>query len=577
MFQFFKRSELTRILGSFHREFLAVGIFSLVINLLHLAPTLYLIQVLDRVLKSKSLLTLATLTLITLFLFVVAAFAEWVRTRLLVRAGARLDERLSRRVFHASFEQQRHNAKAPAGRAFADLTDLRQFLTGVGIHAFFDAPWVPIYIAVLFVVHPFLGWTGILFVLIQVGMIVLAQRMTAPSSGNLSQAQGRANGYLQGKLRNAEVVESMGMLGNLRNRWQTRHARFLQIHAVNGQRGHTVSAWSKYVKGSLQSLSLAAGAVLVVRGELGPGSMIAANLLLGRALAPIDQVVAGWRSWVSARQAFFRLETLLEDHPEPPDELPRVPPTGDVGLRAVRAWAEQRAEPILKGVDLQLQPGTVTVIQGPSGSGKSTLARVLLGIWPGRIEGEVLLDGLPLKTWDREQIGPLIGYLPQDIELLDGTVAENIARFGEVSSPAVIEAARCVGLHDTLLRLPAGYDTPILAQGGLLSGGQRQRLGLARAVHGWPRLIVLDEPNANLDDVGEAALARAVHTLRERGSTVVMISHRPSALELADQLVVMQEGRVVHAGPRDQVLARLRDNTPPIDPAHALPPGPRPA
>ena len=565
---FFRRSELTHILWSFRREFLAVGVFSLVINLLHLSPTLYMIQVFDRVITSQSFLTLLVLSLITLFLFMVGAFADWVRNRLLVRAGVAFDERLSRRVFHASFEQQRLDARTPSGRAFADLVDLRQFLTGTGVHAFFDAPWIPIYIAVLFVVHPFLGWCAIGFVMLQASMIVLAQRMTAPSASALSQAQGQANTYLQNKLRHAEVVEALGMLDNLQTRWRRLHTRFLQVHAESGQQGHTVGAWSKYVRGSLQSLSLAAGAFLVVQGELGAGAMIASNLLIARALAPLDGLVAGWRGWVSARQAFGRLEKLLLDHPEPSEDLPRVPPQGFVQLKGVQATAPGRPQAILRGVDLRLKPGTVTVIQGPSGSGKSTLARVMLGIWPGETQGEVLLDDLPLASWDREQIGPLIGYLPQDIELLDGTVAENIARFGEISSPAVIEAARCVGLHDTLLRLPAGYDTPILAQGGLLSGGQRQRLGLARAVHGWPRLIVLDEPNANLDDVGEAALARAVRTLRERGSTVVMISHRPGALELADQLVVMHEGRVVHAGPRAQVLARLLEEPPQASPSN---------
>jgi ATP-binding cassette subfamily C exporter for protease/lipase len=320
---------------------------------------------------------------------------------------------------------------------------------------------------------------------------------------------------------------------------------------------HRIQVYSKFLRYCQQSFALAAGALLVIDGQLSPGAMIAANVLTTRALAPIDALVGIWRSFIGARSAFGRLEELLENHPERDPALTRVAPTGALALRDVTATAEGRETPILQGVSLEANPASVTVIVGPSGSGKSTLARVMIGIWP-ESTGEVLLDGRPLASWDRTELGPHLGYLPQDIELFEGSIAENIARFAEVNSELVIAAARCAGLHDMILRMPKGYDTQIGEAGGTLSGGQRQRLGLARAVYGDPAFIVLDEPNANLDDVGEQALGRAIMELKNKGKTVVLITHRPSAIALADRLVVMQEGRVQIQGPRDAVLAELR-------------------
>lgn len=302
---------------------------------------------------------------------------------------------------------------------------------------------------------------------------------------------------------------------------------------------------------------LAVGALLVIDHQMSPGGMIAANVLMGRALAPIDLIVGTWRSFISAANAFGRLEELLTAHPERDPALTRTPPIGQVTLKGVVATAANRNRPILDDIHLHAQASTVTVIMGPSGSGKSTLARVLLGIWPD-VEGEVLLDGIPLNSWNRAEIGPHLGYLPQDIELFDGTIAENIARFAELDSTKVIAATQMAGLHEMILRLPKGYDTPIGEAGSLLSGGQRQRIGLARAVYGSPKLVVLDEPNANLDEAGEAALMKAVQKLKENGVTVFLITHRPSVLPLADQLLLLRAGRVQAHGPRDQVLASLK-------------------
>ena len=567
---FFGRSELAATLYAFRREFLIVGIFSMVANVLMLAPTLYMLQVYDRVLVSRSELTLVVVSLITLFLFAVMAFAEWSRSRLLVRAGVRLDAVLSTRVFNASFEANLSQSDAPAQRAFIDLTEVRQFLTGNGIFAFFDAPWAPIYIAVLFFLHPFLGWVSIGFALVQAALAWFGHRRTIAPSEQASKAALDVNLYLQGKMRNAEVVESMGMLSGLRERWSSRHAEYMDRQGEAQGLTHRITAISKWVRYCQQSLALAAGALLVIEGELTAGGMIAANVLMTRALAPIDQMVNTWRSFIGARSAFLRLETLLRAHPERDPALSRVPPTGQVVVRDVVASAPGRAQPILQGVSLQASPGTVTVVLGPSGSGKSTLARVLMGIWPD-VSGEVLLDGQPLGGWSRAELGPHVGYLPQDVELFDGTIAENIARFAEVESDKVIAAARSAGLHDMILRFPKGYDTPMGEAGSLLSGGQRQRVGLARAIYGDPALIVLDEPNANLDDVGEVALMRAVRELRDKGRTVFLITHRPGAVAVADQLLVLRDGRVLRQGPRDAVLTWLQAQ---VRPAAAAPTAP---
>ena len=554
---FFQRSELTRALWVFRREFLVVGAFSMVANVLMLSPTLYMLQIFDRVMSSRSELTLLAMSLITLFLFGVMAFAEWMRSRVLVRSGVRLDALLGTRVFNASFEANLAPSGVSPARSFGDLIQIRQFLTGNGILAFFDTPWTPIYMAVLFILHPMLGWLALFFAAVQGALAWFGHRHTVAPAEDASKAGSEAASYLQGKLRNAEVLEPMGMVHNLRPHWARRHAQAQQLHGNAQALTHRITAWSKFIRYAQQSLALGAGALLVIDGQLSPGGMIAANVLMSRALAPIDMLVGAWRGFIGARGAFGRLEALLLAHPERDSALSRVAPKGALTLREVVAVAPGRVEPILKGVSLAVPPGTVTVVLGPSGSGKSTLARCMVGIWPG-VSGEVLLDGLPIEGWDRNELGPYLGYLPQDIELFEGSIAENIARFGEVSPEKVIAAARSAGLHEMILRFPKGYDTPIGEAGQLLSGGQRQRIGLARAVYGDPVLVVLDEPNANLDDVGETALVRTVQELKTKGRTVFLITHRPGIVAVADRVLILRNGMVQADGPRDEVLAALR-------------------
>ncbi|HRM82286.1 MAG TPA: type I secretion system permease/ATPase [Acidovorax temperans] len=554
---FFERSELTRALWAFRREFLMVGVFSMVANVLMLSPTLYMLQVFDRVMSSRSELTLLAMSLITLFLFGVMAFAEWMRSRVLVRSGVRLDALLGTRVFNASFDAHLAPSRVSPARSFGDLIQIRQFLTGQGILAFFDTPWTPIYMGVLFILHPMLGFLALFFAAVQGALAWFGHRRTVTPAEDASKASSESAAYLQSKLRNAEVLEPMGMVHNLRPHWARRHAHAQELQGRAQAITHRITAWSKFIRYSQQSLALGAGALLVIDGQLSPGGMIAANVLMSRALAPIDMLVGTWRGFIGARSAFRRLEALLAAHPERDPALSRVAPQGALTLRDVVAVAPGRAEPILKGVSVAVPQGTVTVVLGPSGSGKSTLARCMLGIWPD-VSGEVLLDGLPIAGWDRNELGPYVGYLPQDVELFEGSIAENIARFGEVSPEKVIAAARSAGLHEMILRFPKGYDTPIGEAGHLLSGGQRQRIGLARAMYGDPVLVVLDEPNANLDDVGEAALVRAVQELKVKGCTVFLITHRPGIVAVADRVLVLRNGVVKADGPRDEVLAALR-------------------
>ncbi|MET3915712.1 ATP-binding cassette subfamily C exporter for protease/lipase [Variovorax sp. OAS795] len=560
---FFNRSELTRALWGFRREFLLVGALSCLANLLMLVPTVYMLQIFDRVLSSQSEMTLLAVSAITLLLFVALALSEWLRSRLLVRASLRFDRQLSTRVFNGSFQAYLGQPASAKSRPFSDLNHIRQFFTGPGVFALFDAPWAPIYIAVIFFLHPWLGVVSLAFALVQGALAWFGQRRTVAPAQEVQKAAGDAMSDLQGKLRNIEVLESMGMIANLQRRWNRQHAACM----AEGSRAQDVigrvAAWSKFIRYSQQSLALAAGALLVIDGQLSPGAMIAANVLMGRALAPIDQLVGTWRSFVSCRSAFHRLEKLLAEFPAPGHVPSRAAPTGAIGLHGVCVGVPGRATPILKNISFSVPAGTVVAVLGPSGSGKSTLAKVMVGIWSASA-GAVQLDGAPIGAWDRQALGPHLGYLPQDVELFGGTIAENIARLGEVDSRKVIEAARSAGMHDAILRFPKGYDTPIGDAGGLLSGGQRQRIGLARAIYGDPSLIVLDEPNANLDDAGEAALVRALRELKAKGKTVFLVTHRQAAVAVADRLMVLNDGALAADGPRDVTLAFLRRAQPAV-------------
>ncbi len=542
--------SLTRLLFTFRKEFLWVGAFSCIANLLTLAPSLYMLQVFDRVVISQSEVTLITLTLITALFVAVMAFSEWIRSRLLVRAGVRFDEMLNSRIFHANYQANLEQANSDTTNTFTALTRVRQFGTGNGIIAFFDLPWTPIYLAVLYAMHPLLGWFGAGFTLF-LGLFAFANsKLISKKLERATKAEGATTVYLAGKLRNAEVVDALGMLGNLKRRWLLLYREHANAHWQAQDRASRISATAKFVQYSQQSLILALGAWLAIRGELTVGAMVTCNVLMGNALRPISTLVNTWKEFVQARQAYKDIGELLEKYPERSAGHMTESVQGQITVRQLSAHAPQRQAPILDKIDIQFEAGEVIGIVGPSGAGKSTLARCLIGIWP-HTSGQVLLDGVDIRNWSREELGPHLGYLPQDVELFDGSVAENICRFGQIDSEAIIDAAKRADIHEMILRLPVGYDTPIGQAGRLLSGGQRQRLALARAIYGSPDLVVLDEPNANLDDIGEAALSRAIRDLKAAGKTIFMVLHQRNLLSLADRVVVMSEGRIARFGKLD--------------------------
>ncbi|MGR8920134.1 MAG: type I secretion system permease/ATPase [Gammaproteobacteria bacterium] len=547
---------LRAALGVCRGSFVYAGFFSLFVNLLMLLPAIYMLQVYDRVLTSGSESTLLMLTLIAIFLFLTMGGLDCVRGRILIATGLRLDGLLGPRVFESLFDQTlRSGGRQASTQPLNDLLTLRQFLTGPGLLAFFDAPWLPIYIAVLFLFHPVIGAVAVAAAIILFALTVWNELSTR---GDLEQANEHAvqsTNHTQLNLRNAEAIVAMGMLPRIRERWQQQQESLLQLQARASRRGGLVTAMSKTFRIAVQTLILGLGAYLAIAREITPGTVIAGSILLGRALAPLDQLIAGWRGFVGARGAYGRLGELLDEASagEPPMPLPAL--RGEIRVDELVVVPPGASAPVLKGISVLVEPGSSLAVIGPSAAGKTTLLRAILGLYEPRA-GSVRLDGAEIGQWDRAELGRYVGYLPQDVELLDGTVGENIARFGEVDADKVVEAARAAGVHDMILRLEDGYDTRIA--GNVLSAGQRQRVGLARALYGEVRVLVLDEPNSNLDQEGDAALVRTLNELRQAGRTVVLVTHRSNLLVQVDRILVLNAGEVAMLGERDQVLAQLQ-------------------
>ncbi|GGY55008.1 type I secretion system permease/ATPase [Pseudoduganella albidiflava] len=552
------KNEIERVLAQFKSTFFTVGTFSAISNLLMLVPSIYMLQVYDRVLSSRNEITLLMLTLLMLGAFALVAGLEIVRSFVLIRVGAKFDMTLNKRVYTASFEQNLRRSGGNPSQALMDLTTLRQFLTGNALFAFFDAPWFPIYLIVIFLFDWQLGLFALCGTAILITLAYVNERVTRKPLEEAGTTSIAANNLASNNLRNAEVIESMGMLPSLMDRWFKLHGKFLMLQADASQKAGVIGSITKFFQSSLQSLILGMGALLVLENHITPGMMIAASILVGRALAPVQQVIGVWKSWSSTRSAYTRLLKLLEDNPERPAGMPLPKPAGSVTVEAVTAAPPGSQVAVIKNLSFAIMAGDVVGIIGASGSGKSTLARLLVGVWPAAM-GKVRLDGADIYTWNKGELGPHIGYLPQDVELFGGTVSDNIARFGEVDPAKVVEAAKRAGVHDMILHLPKGYDTVLGEAGAGLSGGQRQRLGLARAMYGDPSLIVLDEPNSNLDDVGEAALVTAINDLRQHGKTIVLVTHRTSVLSVTNKLLLLRDGMAQSFGPTSQVIASLNE------------------
>jgi ATP-binding cassette, subfamily C, bacterial exporter for protease/lipase len=552
----FMDGEIGQALGRFRTAFLSVGFFSLVMNLMLLVPSLYMLQVYDRVLPSRNETTLAMLTVLVLSLYAISGLLDFVRAAAISRIGAQFDESLSSRTFDAAFQSNLIKPHAHVTQAFSDLSQLRQFFGGSSVFAFFDAPWLPVYLAVIFLFDFWLGMFAVAGTLTLIVLALLNEWITAKPLAAANQASLHATQSAAGTLRNAQAVRSMGMLDAMFLRWNRLHTKSVQQQLKAADWANVIASTTRFVRLSLQSLVLGLGALLVLENMITPGMMIAASILVGRALAPVEQVISVWRQWGSTRDAHRRLGSLLRAQPARVESLALPAPTGLVAVENLSVVPPGGSKAAVDSLSFALTPGDVLGVLGPSGSGKSTLARALVGVWAATA-GAVRFDGAELAKWNPHQLGPHVGYLPQSLELFEGTIAENIARFTEADPQKIIAAAAQAGVHELILRLPNGYETQLGDGGTGLSGGQQQRIALARAIYGSPKVLVLDEPNAHLDEAGEQALIQAIQRLRQSGSTVVLITHRSSTLAVANKILVMKEGALQMFGPKEQLIAAL--------------------
>jgi ATP-binding cassette, subfamily C, bacterial EexD len=546
---------LARVISESRRDLALAALFSAAANLLLLTPAIYMMQVYDRVLSSRSEVTLLMLTLILVGLLAAMAVLEAMRGQILVRIGTRFDRRVTGTVFPLLFDPAGPEARAARGQALQQVAQIRQFIAGPGLFGLFDLPWMVIYVVLLFIIHPLLGGIALVAALAILALALASERATR---GRLTEAAGqmtRANAFLDSSLRHAETVGAMGMQREVHRRWQSRQESALRLQAEASDWSALLTGASKYVMLVTQSLLLGAGALLAIEAQISPGLMIAASIVGGKALQPIQIVVGQWNALVLARLAWLRLDGLLRQQPPPPERMSLPRAQGALAALNLSIAPPGAPAPLLEGLQFEIAPRETLGVIGPSGAGKTALARALAGAWPH--QGELRLDGVDLRLLAREEFGPQIGYLPQDVQLFDGTIAENIARLGPVESERVIAAARAARVHDMILGLPEGYDTPIGEAGARLSGGQRQRIGLARALYGEPALLILDEPNANLDDAGEAQLMETLRAQKAAGRSIVLITHRPNALLLTDKVLVLREGQQVFFGGRDEALSRF--------------------
>ncbi|MCA0355928.1 MAG: type I secretion system permease/ATPase [Proteobacteria bacterium] len=547
---------------------IAAMVFSFFINILALVSPLYMLQVYDRVLSSRNVSTLVVLTLICIFLFLIYGALEALRTQVLVRGGLKFDAMARDPIFKSVLDSTL-NKRGSGAQAFRDMDSVREFMTG-GLIAFCDAPWTPVFIIVSWMLHPFFGVLAIIASIITFGLAVMNDRATNNPVTLATMSSIAAQNDASATLRNAEVMKAMGMWGGLQARWRVRRDEQVAWQAAASDAGGAVMSGIKVFRQIVQTLILGGGAYLAIKGEISPGSMIAGSILVGRALAPIEGAIGQWKGFIGARGSWDRLQAMLRADADRTDHMDLPEPRGILSAEAASIIPPGAQAPTMRQASFRLDAGTALAIVGPSAAGKSSLLRGIVGVWPCAA-GVIRLDGYDLRQWDPEKLGRHIGYLPQDIELFSGTVAQNIARFGEFEANDVIEAAKMAGVHEMIQALPDGYDTAIGEGGASLSGGQRQRLALARALFRQPALIVLDEPNASLDQVGEAALTQAMAKLKAAGRTVVFATHKVNILSQADYIMVINQGVISDFGERDVMLAKLMGAQPPQPPQPPIP------
>ena len=551
--------------------FIFAGFFSFIINMLLLTPSIYMLQTYDRVLGSRSLETLFMLTVILGVLLMGMSALEMVRSRLLVKANNAIDGMLAPYLLHKMVA----GATSPEGNRYAlglkDLNSIKTFLGGAGIFALFDAPWLPVYLVILYLMAPLLLVIAVIGAVLMLILTALAESLTREPLQEANKVGRQAANYVSAALRNAEAVNAMGMLTALTRRWSWLNSKTLELQNSASHRAGAVSGMTKFVRQFIQSVMLGAGAYLVLQNQgFTSGMMIMGTLILGKALAPIEHVIASYKGLIEVRGAYTRLDEFIKAQALELAQMPLPPPSGQIAFEHVSFGIRTTNKVIIKDMSFALAAGESLGLIGPSAAGKSSLARLMTGVWKP-LTGKVRLDGAELDSWPGEDLGRYVGYLPQDVELFAGSIADNIARLSEVETDKVIVAAKLAGIHDMILRMPNGYDTQIGEGGAVLSGGQRQRVGLARALFDSPRLVVLDEPNASLDADGEQALLQALLHLKQLQATVVIITHKTSLLAAVDKLLVVQDGTLVAFGPRDAVMAQLMKQQP------GQPPGPQPS
>lgn len=561
-----RRSELAEALRACRGAFVGVGLISCMINLLYLTGSMFMLQVYDRVLPSRSVPTLVGLVVIAAVLYIAQGVLDLLRGRILGRVGTSLDEALNARVFDTVVRLPLIAGNRSEGlQPLRDLDNVRSFLGSMGPGAFFDLPWLPFYLAICFAFHWLLGATALVGAIILVTLTLITEYMSRTPAKEAMSLAARRNDLAASSRRNAEVLVAMGMAGRMNKRWNEANEEYLSGNQLASDVTGGLGAVAKVLRMMLQSAVLAVGAYLVIHQEATGGIIIAGSILSARALAPVDLAIAHWKGFVAARQSWQRLNRLLQQLPARPAQTLLQAPQKKLSVEAVTMVAPGDQRAIVQDVSFAVEAGSGVGVIGPSGSGKSSLIRALVGVWtPAR--GKVRLDGAALDQWSSDELGRHVGYLPQDVELFAGTVAQNICRFDpDAKSDGIIAAAKEAGVHEMIIKMREGYDTQVGEQGTALSAGQAQRVALARALYGNPFLIVLDEPNSNLDSEGDEALTRAVRGARERGAVVVVVAHRPIGIEGVDQLLVLKDGRVQTFGPKETVLAQvLQRVAPPV-------------
>jgi PrtD family type I secretion system ABC transporter len=548
---------LRKILLQCRQTFMLMVLITGVVELLSVAPILYMMSVFDRVISSRSEITLVSLTLVILGFYVFWGALEWIRARLMVRLSLRIDWDLAADVFDASFRRYVGRKNVNVQQLLGDLLHLRQFMTGAPILSIVAAPFAVVFIVIGWIFHPYLALFALAASALMLVFTYLSLKVSTPILKEAEEASTEASRLATASLRHAETTLAMGMLGAVRKRWYEQHRQFLTRQVFASEATGLMGGFTDFLSKAMPSLQMALGAWLAIHGLITGGMVMVASLLISKAIAPMNDLISNWRPILNARQSYDRLNELLLEDEAYSKQMPLPAPKGQLDVTALVGLPPGHDKPVLAGIEFALTPGQVLAVVGPSAAGKSSLVKLLLGIWRP-LSGSVRLDGVELADWRHDEVGPLVGYVPQEIEFFEATVAENIARLGEVDPDKVVQAATLIGMHESILALPQGYDTVLGETGFALSGGQRQRLAIARAIYGMPRYVVMDEPNSNLDDIGETALLNTIEALKAQGCTVVITTHRPRLVTVVDRMLVLKGGKQVAFGPAKDILDAVR-------------------